>query len=82
MTDKAIDFGVQFDIVDEIKEPEGMKSRLIRSHRTKSIAIQTWGSMSGAWITTQRYKDVQEMWDKSKALAARIVEDKKKKKTK
>lgn len=80
MTDKAIDFGVQFDIVDEIKEPEGMKSRLIRSHRTKSIAIQTWGSMSGTWITTQRYKDVQEMWDKSKALATRIVEDKKKKK--
>ena len=82
MTDKNIDFGVQFDIIDEIKQPEGMRSRLIRSHRTKSIAIQTWGSMSGAWITTQRYKDVQEMWDKSKALATRIVEDKKKKKGK
>lgn len=82
MTDKNIDFGVQFDIIDEIKEPEGMKSRLVRSHRTKSIAIQTWGSMTGAWITTQRYKDVQEMWDKSKAIAARIVADKKKKKGK
>lgn len=82
MTDKNIDFGVQFDIIDEIKEPEGMKSRLIQSHRTKSLAIQTWGSMSGQWITTQRYKDVQEMWDKSKALAARVVEDKKKKKKK
>lgn len=82
MTDKNIDFGVQYDVIDEIKEPVGMKSRLIQSHRTKSLAIQTWGSMSGQWITTQRYKDVQEMWDKSKALASRIVEDKKKNKKK
>ncbi len=80
MTDKNIDFGVQYDVIDEIKQPEGMKSRLIQSHRTKSIAIQTWGSMSGEWITTQRYKDVQEMWDKSKAIAASIIADKKKKK--
>ena len=80
MTEKNIDFGVQFDVIDEIKQPEGMKSRLIQSHRTKSIAIQTWGSMSGEWITTQRYKDVQEMWDKSKTIAASIVADKKKKK--
>lgn len=80
MSDKSIDFGVQFDIIDEIKEPEGMRSRLIRSHRTKSIAIQTWGSMSGTWITTQRYKDVQEMWDKSKKIATDIIESKKKKK--
>jgi hypothetical protein len=80
MTDKNIDFGVQFDVIDEITQPEGMKSRLIQSHRTKSIAIQTWGSMSGEWITTQRYKDVQEMWDKSKTIAASIVADKKKKK--
>ena len=72
MTDKKIDFGVQFDVIDEIKELSGMKSRLIRSHRTKSIAIQTWGSMSGEWITTQRYKDVQEMWNKNKALAETI----------
>ncbi len=79
MTDKNIDFGVQYDVIDEIKQPEGMKSRLIQSHRTKSIAIQTWGSMSGEWITTQRYKDVQEMWDKSKTIAASIVADKKKK---
>lgn len=80
MSDKSIDFGVQFDIIDEIKEPEGMRSRLIRSHRTKSIAIQTWGSMSGTWITTQRYKNVQEMWDKSKKIATAIIESKKKKK--
>jgi hypothetical protein len=80
MTNKNIDFGVQYDVIDEIKQPSGMKSRLIQSHRTKSIAIQAWGSMSGEWITTQRYKDVQEMWDKSKALAANIVESKKKKK--
>ncbi len=80
MSDKSIDFGVQFDIIDEIKEPEGMRSRLIRSHRTKSIAIQTWGSMSGTWITTQRYKDVQEMWAKSKKIATDIIESKKKKK--
>jgi hypothetical protein len=79
MTEKNIDFGVQYDVIDEIKQPEGMKSRLIQSHRTKSIAIQTWGSMSGEWITTQRYKDVQEMWDKSKTIAASIVADKKKK---
>lgn len=79
MTEKNIDFGVQYDIIDEIKQPEGMKSRLIQSHRTKAIAIQTWGSMSGEWITTQRYKDVQEMWDRSKAVAASIVADKKKK---
>lgn len=82
MSDKSIDFGVQFDVIDEIKEPEGMRSRLIRSHRTKSIAIQTWGSMSGTWITTQRYKDVQEMWDKSKKIATAIIESKKKKKVK
>jgi hypothetical protein len=80
MINKNIDFGVQYDVIDEIKQPEGMKSRLIQSHRTKSIAIQTWGSMSGEWITTQRYKDVQEMWDKSKAIAASIIADKKKKK--
>lgn len=79
MTEKNIDFGVQYDVIDEIKQPEGMKSRLIQSHRTKAIAIQTWGSMSGEWITTQRYKDVQEMWDKSKTIAASIVADKKKK---
>lgn len=82
MTDKNIDFGVQFDIIDEIKEPAGMKSRLIQSHRSKSLAIQYWGSMSGQWITTQRYKDVKEMWDKSKALAASIVAAKKQKKSK
>ena len=63
---KEIDFGVQFDVIDEIKQPIGMKSRLVQSHRTKSVAIQTWGAMQGEWITTQRYKDVQEMWDKSK----------------
>lgn len=79
---KAIDFGVEFDVIDEIIEPAGMKSRLIQSHRTKAIAIQTWGSMSKSWITTQRYKDVQEMWDKSKALAIRIVEERQKKKAK
>lgn len=82
MTDKNIDFGVQYDVIDEIKEPAGMKSRLIQSHRTKSLAIQTWGSMSNEWITTQRYKDVQEMWDKSKAIAASVIETKKKKKKK
>lgn len=82
MTEKNIDFGVQFDVIDEIKEPSGMKSRLIQIHSNKSIAIQTWGYMSGEWITTQRYKDVQEMWDKSKAMAASIVESKSKKKRK
>lgn len=82
MADKNIDFGVQFDVIDEIKEPVGMKSRLVQSHRTKNFAIQTWGSMSGEWITTQRYKDVQEMWNKSKAIAMSIVETKKNKKAK
>lgn len=82
MADKNIDFGVQFDVIDEIKEPVGMKSRLVQSHRTKSLAIQTWGSMSGEWITTQRYKDVQEMWDKSKAIAVSIMTTKKNKKAK
>lgn len=72
---KDINFGVELDVIDEIKEPIGMKSRLVQSHRTKNIAIQAWGSMQGAWITTQRYKDVQEMWDKSKALAAMIVKE-------
>jgi hypothetical protein len=82
MNTKNIDFGVQFDVIDEIKEPVGMKSRLIQSHRTKTLAIQSWGFMTGEWITTQRYKDVQEMWDKSKALATSIVENKRKKKSK
>lgn len=80
MTDKNIDFGVQYDVIDEIKEPEGMKSRLIQSHRTKSLAIQYWGSMSGQWITTQRYKDVQEMWNRSKQTAQSILDNRKKKK--
>ena len=80
MTDKNIDFGVQYDVLDEIKEPEGMKMRLIQSHRTKSLAIQSWGSMSGAWITTQRYKDVQQMWDRSKQTAQSILDNRKKKK--
>jgi hypothetical protein len=82
MTEKNIDFGVQFDVIDEIKQPAGMKSRLIQSHRTKTLAIQSWGYMTGDWITTQRYKDVQEMWDKSKAIATSIVETKGKKKRK
>lgn len=82
MNTKNIDFGVQFDVIDEIKEPVGMKSRLIQSHRTKTLAIQSWGFMTGEWITTQRYKDVQEMWDKSKAIATSIVENKRKKKSK
>ncbi len=80
MTEKNIDFGVQFDVIDEIKEPEGMKSRLIQSHRTKALAIQYWGSMSGSWITTQRYKDVQEMWNRSKQTAQSILDNRKKKK--
>lgn len=82
MTEKKIDFGVQFDVIDEIKEPIGMKSRLIRSHRTKALAIQSWGFMTGEWITTQRYKDVQENWDRSKKIAADIIEAKSKKKKK
>lgn len=82
MTDKTIDFGVQFDIIDEIKEPSGMKMRLIQSHRTKNIAIQSWGYMSREWVTTQRYKDVQDMWDKSKALAQSIIDLNKKTKGK
>ena len=80
MTDKTLDFGVQFAVLDEIKEPEGMKSRLVQSHRTKSLAIQYWGSMSGQWITTQRYKDVQEMWNRSKQTAQSILDNRKKKK--
>lgn len=79
---KAIDFGVELDVIDEIKEPIGMRSRLVQSHRTKNIAIQTWGAMQGVWVTTQRYKDVQEMWDKSKALAASIVKEMKEKEKK
>ena len=82
MTDKKIDFGVAFDVIDEIKEPSGMKMRLIQSHRTKSLAIQTWGFMTGDWITTQRYQDVQANWDRSKRIATEIVEAKSKKKTK
>lgn len=73
MTAKNIDFGIQFDVIDEIKEPEGMKMRLIQSHRTKNIAIQTWGMMSGEWITTQRYKEVDAMWNEYKRLAANIM---------
>lgn len=85
MTDKNIDFGVQFDVIDEIKEPAGMKMRLIQSHRTKALAIQSWGYMSGEWITTQRYQDVQGNWDRSKKIAADVLAStnaKKKKKEK
>ena len=66
MTDKKIDFGVQFDVIDEITEPAGMKSR----------------SMSGEWITTQRYKDVREMWNRSKQTAQSILDNRKKSKGK
>jgi hypothetical protein len=79
---KVIDFGVAFDVIDEIKQPIGMKSRLVQSHRTKNVMIQTWGSMQGEWVTTQRYKDVQEMWNKSKVLAALIVKQMKEKEKK
>lgn len=72
MADKKLDFGTQYDVIDEIKTPVGMKMRLVQSIRTKSLAIQTWGAMQGKWVTTQRYKDVQEMWNKNKALAATI----------
>ena len=82
MSNKTIDLGVQFDVIDEIKEPAGMKMRLIQSHRTKALAIQTWGSMSGEWITTQRYQDVQGNWDRSKKIAADIVASAKVKKLK
>ena len=74
---KTIDFGSNFDIIDEINEPKGMKSRLIQNHNTKSYAIQTWGYMSDQWITSQRYKDVLEMWQKNKSVAASIVNQKK-----
>lgn len=70
MTDKKIDFGAHYDVIDEIKIPVSMKMRLVQSTRTKNLAIQTWGAMQGEWVTTQRYKDVQEMWNKNKALAA------------
>jgi hypothetical protein len=82
MTEKKIDFGVQFDVIDEIKEPAGMKMRLIQSHRTKALAIQSWGYMSGEWITTQRYQDVQGNWDRSKKIATEIVASQKSKKSK
>lgn len=85
MNNKNIDFGVQFDVIDEIKEPAGMKMRLIQSHRTKALAIQSWGYMSGEWITTQRYQDVQGNWDRSKKIAADVLAStnaKKKKKEK
>lgn len=79
MADKNIDFGVQFDVIDEIKEPEGMKYRLVQSHKTSAIAIQYWGSLSGEWITSQRYKDVRMMWDQTKRTAEAIVANRKKK---
>ena len=85
MNNKNIDFCVQFDEIDEIKEPAGMKMRLIQSHRTKALAIQSWGYMSGEWITTQRYQDVQGNWDRSKKIAADVLAStnaKKKKKEK
>lgn len=68
-----MDLGVQFKVLDEITSPPGMKMRLIEGTKTKNVAIQTWGSMSGEWITTQRYKDVMDMWAKSKALAETLV---------
>lgn len=68
-----MDLGVQFKVLDEITSPQGMKMRLIEGTKTKNVAIQTWGSMSGEWITTQRYKDVTDMWAKSKALAETLV---------
>ena len=66
-------FAAEYTVVEEIVEPESMKMRLIRCTKTKNLAIQSWGSMQGEWITTQRYSDVQSMWDKSKALANTIV---------
>lgn len=68
-----MDLGVQFKVLDEITNPPGMKMRLIEGTKTKNVAIQTWGSMSGEWITTQRYKDVMQMWKTSKALAETLV---------
>jgi len=70
---KQIVLGINFDVIDEITEPTGMKARLVQNHHSKTIAIQTWGIMTGEWITTQRHNDVQEMWDKSKTLAIKLV---------
>jgi hypothetical protein len=66
-------FATEFTVLEEILEPKSMKMRLIEGTRSKNIAIQTWGSMQGEWITTQRYTDVQGMWNKSKALANILV---------
>lgn len=73
---KTISFATDFDIIDEITEPSGMKARLIQGHKSKTYAIQTWGYMSEQWITSQRYKDVLETWDKTKKLADSIVAQK------
>lgn len=71
MMTKTIDFGIDYDVLDEITVP-GMKARLVQSHKTKSLSIQSWGYMSNTWITTQRYKDVREMWANQKALATKL----------
>jgi hypothetical protein len=67
-------FAVEFDILDEIKEPRGMKQRLVRNIISKNLAIQTWGYMQETWVTTQRYGNVMESWERSKRMANRVLE--------
>lgn len=58
-------FGVQYDVIDELTLGTGVKMRLVENIKTKRRAIQSWGSLSGEWIVTQRYGDVQSAWDKT-----------------
>ena len=69
---------VTFDILDEIKIGTGVNIRLIQSHKTKSLAIQSWGSMQGVWVTTQRYGDIRAIWERWKRLEKNISSQPKK----
>ena len=66
---------IGYDIIDEIKVPEGMKARLIQVSGGKIIAMQTWGAMRQTWITTCRYR-VMEEWARNKTMAESVASGK------
>jgi hypothetical protein len=68
-------FTSDFDVLEECtSKNSGIQVRLIQSHKTKTLAIQSYGFMSGEWITTYRYGDIQSIWAQIKGLVKRLSE--------
>ena len=72
-------FGVEYDILDEIRIGDGTILRLAQNIQTKNLVIQSWSSLSKQWNVAYRYK-VEEAWARWKRTEASIKKDAKKSK--